>query len=166
MTIDRRSLVKYAAMAPVMGALPHLVRAANAPSVEKADYTLRIALVSSNCRPSTSSRPRSTTDNFPGRWCVLQEGKRVVVDVYNDTDTPELVHWHGQLIPSDVDGASEEGTPFIPPHGMRRIAFVPKAVGFSLLPYPRRSPGRPQPRHLYGPGWSGLHRACQQSRRV
>ena len=43
MTIDRRSLVKYAAMAPVMGALPHLVRAANAPSVEKADYTLRIS---------------------------------------------------------------------------------------------------------------------------
>ena len=60
----------------------------------------------------------------------LQEGQRVVVDVHNDTDTPEHVHWHGQTIPSDVDGAAEEGTPYIPPHGMRRITFVPRPSGF------------------------------------
>jgi FtsP/CotA-like multicopper oxidase with cupredoxin domain len=52
------------------------------------------------------------------------------VDLYNDTDTPELVHWHGQMISSDADGASEEGTPFVPAHGMRRISFVPKPSGF------------------------------------
>ena len=52
------------------------------------------------------------------------------MDVYNDTDTPELVHWHGQMIASEVDGSAEEGTPFIPPHGMRRISFVPKPAGF------------------------------------
>jgi FtsP/CotA-like multicopper oxidase with cupredoxin domain len=54
----------------------------------------------------------------------------VTVDIYNDTDTPELVHWHGQMIPSDVDGAAEEGTPIVPPHGIRRIAFVPSPSGF------------------------------------
>lgn len=26
----------------------------------------------------------------------LREGKRVVVDICNDTDTPEQPHWHGQ----------------------------------------------------------------------
>ena len=52
-----------------------------------------------------------------------------MVDVHNDTDTPELVHWHGQLVPSDVDGAAEEGTPFVPAHGMRRIEFVPGPAG-------------------------------------
>jgi hypothetical protein len=57
-------------------------------------------------------------------------GQRVTVDIHNDTDTPELVHWHGQMIPSDVDGASEEGTAFVPAHGMRRVAFVPKPSGF------------------------------------
>ncbi|WP_354140875.1 multicopper oxidase domain-containing protein [Bradyrhizobium sp. LB11.1] len=60
----------------------------------------------------------------------FEEDQRAVVDVYNDTDVPELVHWHGQMIPSDVDGAAEEGTPFVPPHGMRRISFVPKPSGF------------------------------------
>ena len=34
------------------------------------------------------------------------------------------------MIPSDVDGAAEEGTPFVPAHGMRRISFVPKPSGF------------------------------------
>jgi FtsP/CotA-like multicopper oxidase with cupredoxin domain len=34
------------------------------------------------------------------------------------------------MIPSDVDGAAEEGSPFVPAHGMRRIAFVPKPSGF------------------------------------
>jgi len=32
--------------------------------------------------------------------------------------------------PSDVDGAAEEGSPFVPAHGMRRIAFMPKPSGF------------------------------------
>jgi FtsP/CotA-like multicopper oxidase with cupredoxin domain len=75
--------------------------------------------------------------HWPGHFCQrggrplrFKEGQRVVADVFNDTDTPELVHWHGQTIPSDVDGAAEEGTPYVPPHGMRRIAFVPEPSGF------------------------------------
>jgi len=67
---------------------------------------------------------------FPGPLVRFKEGQRVVVDIHNDTDTPELVHWHGQMIPSDVDGASEEGTPFVPARGMRRVSFVPKPSGF------------------------------------
>ena len=64
------------------------------------------------------------------RSCLvrLSEGKRVVVDIHNETDTPEQLHWHGQFVPTDVDGAAEEGTPYIPAHGMRRIAFVPKPI--------------------------------------
>jgi FtsP/CotA-like multicopper oxidase with cupredoxin domain len=34
------------------------------------------------------------------------------------------------MIPSEVDGAAEERTPFVPARGMRRIAFVPKPSGF------------------------------------
>jgi FtsP/CotA-like multicopper oxidase with cupredoxin domain len=49
--------------------------------------------------------------------------------VHNNTDTPEQLHWHGQFVPVDVDGAAEEGTPFIPPHGSRRISFTPGPSG-------------------------------------
>jgi len=54
------------------------------------------------------------------------------VDVHNDTDLPELVHWHGQMIPSDVDGAAEEGSPYVPAHGMSRISFMPRPAGFRI----------------------------------
>jgi FtsP/CotA-like multicopper oxidase with cupredoxin domain len=67
---------------------------------------------------------------FPGPLLRFKEGQRVTVDVHNETDVPEQLHWHGQVIPSDVDGAAEEGTPFIAPHGSRRISFVPKPFGF------------------------------------
>jgi FtsP/CotA-like multicopper oxidase with cupredoxin domain len=43
---------------------------------------------------------------------------------------PEQLHWHGQFVPTDVDGAAEEGTPFILAHGMRRITFTPGPSGF------------------------------------
>ena len=130
MTINRRSLFKYAVMAPAMGALPHLAGAANAPSAEKADYTLRINTGLVELSPEHIVSTTLYNGQFPGPLVRLTEGKRVVVDVYNDTDTPELVHWHGQFIPSDVDGASEEGTPFLPSRSMSRIAFVPKPSGF------------------------------------
>jgi FtsP/CotA-like multicopper oxidase with cupredoxin domain len=32
-----------------------------------------------------------------------------------------------------VDGAAEEGTPFVPPHGSRRIAFVTRPAGFRFV---------------------------------
>ena len=127
MSIDRRSLVKFAAMAPMLGALP---RWAAAAEPEKPDYTLRIAGGLVELSPQHIVATTLYNGQFPGPLIRLKEGKRFTVDVYNDTDTPELVHWHGQMIPSGVDGASEEGTPFIAPHAMRRISFVPKPSGF------------------------------------
>ena len=59
----------------------------------------------------------------------MREGQRVTVDVVNDTDVPEYVHWHGLFVPSEVDGAEEEGTPPVPPHGRRRYQFVAKPAG-------------------------------------
>ncbi len=130
-SVSRRASLKViAATAPSLFAGPLLAQTTANPPAEKADYTIRIA---TGLVDLADDRIVSTTlynGQFPGPLLRLREGKRVVVDVHNDTDTPELLHWHGQMIPSDVDGASEEGTPFIPAHGMRRIAFVPKPAGF------------------------------------
>jgi FtsP/CotA-like multicopper oxidase with cupredoxin domain len=128
--IDRRSLLKDAGLVPFMGAVPRLARAADEVTNAKADYTLRIGTGLVELAPDHIVSTTLYNGQFPGPLLRFREGQRVVVDIHNDTDTPELVHWHGQMIPSDVDGAAEEGTPFVPPHGMRRIAFVPKPSGF------------------------------------
>lgn len=52
----------------------------------------------------------------------------VTVDVVNETDVPEYVHWHGLSVPSKVEGVEEEGTPAVPPHG-RRYQIVATPAG-------------------------------------
>jgi FtsP/CotA-like multicopper oxidase with cupredoxin domain len=96
----------------------------------KADYSLNIATQPIELAPNRIVSVTAYNGQFPGPLLRFREGVRVTVDVHNDTDTPEQLHWHGQSIPSDVDGAAEEGTPFIPPHGSRRISFVPRPSGF------------------------------------
>ncbi len=121
----RRSLLKHAGSLSIAAALPGVAHAAEAP----ADHTLRIGNGLVELAPDHIVSTTLYNGQFPGPLLRLQEGQRVVVDIHNDTDTPELVHWHGQMIPAEVDGAAEEGTPFVPPHGMQRIAFVPKPAG-------------------------------------
>jgi FtsP/CotA-like multicopper oxidase with cupredoxin domain len=129
MPIDRRAILGLAALAPLV---PSRARAESGAN-EKPDYTLRIATGLVELAPDHIVSTTLYNDQFPGPLLRLKEGERIVVDIHNDTDTPELVHWHGQTIPSDVDGAAEEGSPFVPPHAMRRIAFTPKPRGLRYV---------------------------------
>jgi FtsP/CotA-like multicopper oxidase with cupredoxin domain len=124
MTLARRDFLKLSSLA----ALAPSLEAFSRPIA--ADYTLRIAAGLVELAPAHIVSTTLYNGQFPGPLLRFKEGRRVIVDLYNDTDTPELVHWHGQMISSDADGASEEGTPFVPAHGMRRISFVPKPSGF------------------------------------
>ncbi len=95
----------------------------------KADYTLRIAPVTVELSPERILSTIGYNGVSPGPVLRMREGKTVTVDVINATDIPELVHWHGLLIPSDVDGTEEEATPFVPPQGRRRYQFTPRPAG-------------------------------------
>ncbi len=97
---------------------------------EPADYTIRIGTGPVELAADHIVSTTLYNGQFPGPLIRFKEGQPATVDIYNDTDVPELVHWHGQMIPSDVDGAFEEGSPFVPARGMRRVAFVPKPAGF------------------------------------
>src|SRR5580704_9596897 len=94
-----------------------------------ADYTLHIKNSPIEIAPKRIISATTYNGQFPGPLLRFKEGQEVIIDIYNDTDTPEQLHWHGQQVPVDVDGAAEEGTPFIPAHGKRRIVFTPKPSG-------------------------------------
>src|SRR5579884_46999 len=130
MLIDRRALLKYGGATPLAAMLPMARSGLQGQPTGQPDHTLRIANGLVELGPGHIVSTTLYNGQFPGPLLRFQEGRRVTVDVFNDTDTPELVHWHGQMVPSMVDGASEEGTPFIPPHGSARISFVPRPSGF------------------------------------
>jgi FtsP/CotA-like multicopper oxidase with cupredoxin domain len=131
--IDRRDFLKWGSLGILTaGGLAGGTTAAcsrNAAGV-KADYTLRISHSDVEVAPGKLVRTTTYNGQFPGPLLRFTEGKQTTVDIYNDTDTPEQLHWHGQQLPVDVDGSSEEGTPFIPARGMRRISFAPRPSGF------------------------------------
>ena len=108
------------------------------------DYTLRIAAAPIELARNHIVSAITYNGQFPGPLLRFKEGQQAIVDVHNDTDTPEQLHWHGQFVPVDVDGAAEEGTPFIPAHGMRRIIFTPRPAGFRFY-------------HTHNRGGANLH---------
>ena len=93
------------------------------------DFTLRIAPMIVELAPQVVISTIGYSNKVPGPLLRVREGQRVTVEVVNDTDVPEYVHWHGLFVPSEVDGAEEEGTPPVPPHGRRRYQFVAKPAG-------------------------------------
>jgi FtsP/CotA-like multicopper oxidase with cupredoxin domain len=94
-----------------------------------ADFTLQIAPMLVELAPQVVISTIGYNNKVPGPLLRMREGQPVTVDVVNDTDVPEYVHWHGLFVPSEVDGAEEEGTPPVPPHGGRRYHFVAKPAG-------------------------------------
>jgi len=120
-----------AAQAGAARLLPGLqAAAAPTPAAEDhADYTLRIAPVTVELDPSHIVSTIGYNGMAPGPVLRMPEGKPVTVDIINETDTPELVHWHGMLIPPEVDGTAEEGSPTVTPHGRRRFHLIPGPAG-------------------------------------
>jgi hypothetical protein len=105
------------------------------------DYTVRIRPSAVNIGNKYIVSAVTYNDQFPGPLLRFKEGQAVTVEIHNDTDTPEQLHWHGQFLSTNVDGAAEEGTPFIPAHGMRRITFTPHPAGFRFYHTHNRAVG-------------------------
>jgi FtsP/CotA-like multicopper oxidase with cupredoxin domain len=139
---SRRQFLKMMGVAPgafILWNNDNLVRAAMATrqtesnstsnGQRSADYTLHIRTSPVEIAPDRIISLITYNVQFPGPLLRFKEGGEVIVDVYNDTDTPEQLHWHGQKVSVDVDGAAEEGTPFIPARGHRRLVFTPNPSG-------------------------------------
>ena len=97
-----------------------------------ADVTLHIGPVLVDVTKDKTISTIGYNGQVPGPMIRLREGKQVSVQIFNDTDTPEFVHWHGQFIPSEVDGAGEEKE-LLPPRGQVSYQF-PRPAGSVAYP--------------------------------
>ncbi len=101
------------------------------------DFTLRIGPVTVEPVKGKMVRTVGYNGMVPGPMLRVPEGKTVTMEVVNDTDIAELVHWHGLQIPSEVDGSAEEGTPMVAPHTSRRYSFANSCPACSKPPSAR-----------------------------
>jgi FtsP/CotA-like multicopper oxidase with cupredoxin domain len=94
-----------------------------------ADVTLRIGPALVDIAKDHTISTTGYNGSAPGPLIRLREGVAVTVDLINETDVPEFVHWHGQTIPADVDGAEEEKSLVVPARGRLRYRLTPQPSG-------------------------------------
>jgi FtsP/CotA-like multicopper oxidase with cupredoxin domain len=140
--VDRRDFLKATGFVALAANVPLPARTlaadptGSAPAAQaganvapKADYRVHIANGVLELGPKRFISTTLYNGDFPGPLLRFQQGRQAIVDICNDTDTPEQLHWHGQHLPGSVDGADEEHTPPIPAHGQRREIFTPTPAG-------------------------------------
>ena len=121
--LTRRRFAQLGAMASASVALG--VAAPSAP-----DITLDIAPYLLEASPKHRFQTIAYNGQVPGPLLRMKQGREITVEVHNRSADPEVVHWHGLFLPSEIDGAMEEGTPMIAPGGSARYTFTPDPVGF------------------------------------
>jgi FtsP/CotA-like multicopper oxidase with cupredoxin domain len=94
------------------------------------DATLEIAPYTLEASPKHSIRTIAYNGQVPGPLLRMRQGQQQTIEIRNLTADPEIVHWHGLYLPSDIDGAMEEGTPMIAPGATTRYTINPDPTGF------------------------------------
>src|SRR6204780_3617250 len=125
--LDRRGfLVGAGAAGMAFGAA---IDVAYTQIVTAPDHTLRIAPHRLELAPGKVIDTFAYNGTVPGPVLRLREGRQVAIDIRNDTDIDDIIHWHGLYVPATADGAMEEGSPRVGPGGPARYTFVPKPTG-------------------------------------
>src|SRR5882757_310268 len=125
--LDRRSFIIGAGAAGMAVGAPipwAYTQIATAP-----DYSLRIAPLRLELGPGKVIETFAYNGSVPGPILRLREGRQVSIDICNDTDMDDIIHWHGLYLPSSADGAMEEGSPMVERGGTRRYTFAARPAG-------------------------------------
>ena len=125
--ISRRTILGSAAVLAATSCVDKLPR--RTVRDQKPDIALNIAPIRQEIAPGIEYATFAYNGTVPGPILRMQKGRKTIVEVENLLATPEIVHWHGLQIPSDVDGAEEEGTPPVDRFRKRQYSFAPGPGG-------------------------------------
>jgi len=126
--LTRRGFL-FGAAAAVAGLAAAPAWAALTGHETSADVTLRIGPVMVDVAPGKTISTTGYNGSAPGPLIRLREGVPVTVDLFNDTDMPEYVHWHGLPLSASLDGTQEEKSLPVPPRGHLRYRMTPQVGG-------------------------------------
>jgi FtsP/CotA-like multicopper oxidase with cupredoxin domain len=123
--ISRRRFGLLSGLAAGSALVPGPIWGATAP-----DVSLQVAPYTLEASPKHRIRTLAYNGQVPGPLLRMRQGQEQTVEIRNGSSDPEVVHWHGLFLPSDIDGAMEEGTPMIDLGGSVRYSLKPDPPGF------------------------------------
>jgi len=115
--LGRRAFLQLSGLAAAGACLTPVVEAAQSQA-----HVLRIRQEEIELAPRYRIVTTTYNGQFPGPALRATVGQPFCVDVCNDTDTTEQIHWQGQEL---TDGV-------VPPHSRRRMEFSPGRAGLYL----------------------------------
>ena len=95
--LDRRGFLIGAGVAGV--ACGAAIDAAYTQIAAAADYALRIAPLKLELAPGKVIETFGYNGTVPGPVLRLRENRQVSIDIHNDTDIDDIIHWHGLYVP-------------------------------------------------------------------
>jgi len=133
LNIDRRTFVKGLAVSTLLATLP-LGAKASTPTIDTThelygrEFFLTIDKTAVNL---TGSPAIATTVNgqISGPTLHWQEGDRVTIHVTNRLDVDSSIHWHGIILPTEMDGVPSLSFEGIKPQETFTYSFTVKQSG-------------------------------------
>ena len=124
--LGRRAFLRLSSLAAAGSCLEPLASAAER-GTDAAHPTCVLRIRNGEVELAAGHQLTTTTYNgqLPGPALRAVVGQPVLVDVHNETDTTEQIHWQGQSL---ADAAAS----VVPPHSLRRMEFTPRRPGLYL----------------------------------
>jgi FtsP/CotA-like multicopper oxidase with cupredoxin domain len=124
----RRYFLKGLAATGIASLLPTGCRAASADVLSGTAFTLTIAQTMVNF--TGTARPATTVNgSIPAPTLHWREGDTVTLTVVNELAETTSIHWHGLILPYDMDGAPGISFNGIPPGGRFTYRFKVQQSG-------------------------------------
>lgn len=112
-------------------------------------FDLTASVIRWTILPGVTMDAYAYNGQIPGPRIHIRQGDRVRINVHNQLPEITTVHWHGLILPNEMDGPSEITQPPIPPGGSYSYEFTAVQHG-TYFYHPHAKPDRTQALGLYG----------------
>ncbi len=112
-------------------------------------FDLEASVIRWNILPDVSVEAYAYNHQIPGPRLQLTEDDHVRINFHNNLRETTTVHWHGLIVPNEMDGPAKITQPPIPPGGSYTYEFVVGQAG-TYFYHSHDHPDRQQALGLYG----------------
>jgi len=112
-------------------------------------FDLEASVIRWNILPDVSVEAYAYNHEVPGPRLQLTEGDHVRINFHNNLPETTTVHWHGLIVPNEMDGPAKITQPPIQPGGNYKYEFVVGQSG-TYFYHSHDHPDRQQALGLYG----------------
>jgi FtsP/CotA-like multicopper oxidase with cupredoxin domain len=125
--MKRANFIRAGAGTMLLTSLPPLSRAAQASDL--VEHTLAAAPLNFSPVTGLNFPGRAFNGSIPGPLLRVVHGQRLRATFVNRSGSPATIHWHGMILPNDMDGVQNVTQPAVPDGGSFVYEFAPGPPG-------------------------------------